>query len=571
MTEISNNRADEEPKKIWEKNNESTAVIKKYYKNMKLITNNMGAFIYAIKKDYEIVYVNDKIKDFIGGVKPGTKCYEIFWNGKTSPCKKCPIKSSNKKGKEESKKFYNPTFNMWYEVSVAEMTHLDGDENYIVTCMDITKQKVFEEKLKKAAYEDRLLEIPNRNCFVKDLENYIGSGKEKGVLLIINLCNFKEFNDAFTHKYGDLLLKDVANYLNSICKKGKIYRYGGDRFIVDLIGYGIDKANEMVDEIFHRFSLGFKIKDIKYSSDINMGMVIYNDSFTMDKFITSLDHVIEEANKKGPKGFSIFDENLLNRVNRKNKIIEIMASSLQRGSGFQVYYQPIYNIEEEKYVKAEALLRLYEETIGSISPMEFIPIAEESGIINELGMFVIEKACEKLQHMKNEGWGLKSIAVNISTVQFSQENFVEKVKSLVEKYNISPGSLEFEITESVLIHSFEKVRSTMLELKEIGITFSLDDFGTGYSALSYLLNLPINCLKVDKSFIDQVEVNNKSLSMLKSIINLGYDLGMQIVAEGVETKDQYDILQGLKCHNIQGYYFSKPVSDKEFIKTIKSS
>ncbi len=543
-------------------------IMTQYYENIEDIIDSMDAWICVINKNtYDLVFMNKKIKEMFFNVSHRRKCYKLFGGEEIEkPCDFCPIKELHKADGKESLKFYNPYFKVWVETTVASFIDLDGSDNYLITSIDITKQREYEEKLKKVAYLDGLLEIPNRKCFIKDMESCTGKMADRGVLLTLDLCNFRGFNDVFTHKYGDVLLKKVTEYLKSIAKEGKLYRYAGDRFVILFRGYNKEQAKVVASEIFYRFSSGWDIKNVKYNMDINMGMILYNEGYTIDSFISSIDHIIEESKSIEKSGLVIYDEILGDKIARKNRILEAMIYSMRQGDGFQVYYQPIYNLDKKRFIKAEALLRFYNKDLGAVSPEEFIPVAEESGIINDLGILVIKKVCEKIKDMNSKNLKFNAIAVNISSVQFLQENFVSKVKDVINFYDIKGENLEFEITESILIHSFDKVKEVMRELREIGIRFSLDDFGTGYSALSYLLNLPINCLKIDKSFIDQVEENEKSKAMLKNIINLGHDLDMQIIAEGVETQNQFNILSALSCHNIQGYYLSKPLPEDEFSK-----
>lgn len=423
-------------------------------------------------------------------------------------------------------------------------------------------------ELTKLAFKDVNLNVYNRRKFIKDISEAI-ERKDEGIIISLDIDDFKCFNDTFGIKQGDILLENMVIFLKRIVLSNEVYRLGGDEFAIILRGYSREDAVKVVDRIFNRMNHNWIINDVNYICSVSIAMVSYGiNTINVDETISNLAYTLSEVKTKGKNKFIIFGDELKGKIRYKNNIVEILKTAIEKEK-YMVYYQPIYNLEEKKFTKVECLIRLYDKDMGFISPMEFIPIAEETGYINEIGLFVLDNVCKKIRDFSKEHTSIKCFNVNISAAQIIQENFVYNVREIIETYNIKPEMLEFEITESILINSFDTVKSIMNELSNIGIKFAIDDFGTGYSSLNYLLQLPISTLKIDRSFILQGEKNDNSRIMLKNIINMGKELDMQIIAEGVETEEQLKILQILQCNNIQGYYFSKPLSTEDINEYLK--
>jgi EAL domain-containing protein (putative c-di-GMP-specific phosphodiesterase class I) len=276
-----------------------------------------------------------------------------------------------------------------------------------------------------------------------------------------------------------------------------------------------------------------------------------------------LDFSVEEAKIQGKNRLVVYDDGIAKKNMRKLKIVAILQDAIKNDL-FEVYYQPIYNIRENCFDRAEALLRLNNTIIGNIPPSEFIPIAEEHGLIVEIGYIVIDKVAQMMAEIRRLNPEFKAININVSVLQLLQKNFAQRFFEILKFFQVDPGMIELEITETGMIRSFDEMRDIMKNLKSFGIAFSLDDFGTGYSNLRYLIDLPFNCIKLDRHFINEINTDMRSRAFLKSLISLTKTLNYGVVAEGVEEPEQYRILSESNCDYIQGFYMARPMPGNEF-------
>ncbi len=556
---------------------------------MYTIADGNGSATYAVDVNTrEILFMNRTMQLMNPNVKPGDLCTRLENLDDGQICAFCPIErfaapyesaaykrmeprtlpcadNGQLRNEQLRMEIYKSKSDTWYELLASRFTWFDGRLACLVSQTDINSRKVFELEIEKLAYYDAMLDIPNRVCLTKVLQKVFESPSPSGSVIILDLDDFKYVNDTLGSHYGDELLRRIVQYFNESDELlSKVFRFGGDEFFILLQDYGLAMAQDLAQRLLSRFSRPWRVFDVDCTCTVSLGIAAFPESGKDPKeIIASGEFAIYDAKTTGKNRYVLYDEILSRKLARRHKIQEIMRRALKEG-GFDVYYQPIYNIEKQGFTKAEALLRLRDEELGFIPPDEFIGIAEEIGLINDIGLIVVDRVCKTLCELAQQGIVLDSMAINISPLQLVQENFVDSMWGVISRYELPPTILEFEITENVVIRSFESVKKTMSDLQRYGIRFVLDDFGSGYSGLNYLLMLPISSLKIDKSYINQLEGSAKSRKMLSKIIELVQDFNMQVVAEGVETVRQDSILKQLNCDYIQGYLYSRPLPRADF-------
>jgi EAL domain-containing protein (putative c-di-GMP-specific phosphodiesterase class I) len=298
----------------------------------------------------------------------------------------------------------------------------------------------------------------------------------------------------------------------------------------------------------------------------SIGAALYpKDGIDSDTLMKNADSAMYKAKKLGKNRFALYDPEIYLKLERKTSIERILRKAIEKNE-FSINYQPQYDAMKNEIFGFEALLRLNSKKLGFISPAEFIPIAEESGYITQIGLWVLKEACIQSVKWINEGYKFKSMSVNISSVDLQRHDFIENVAKIIQSTGVNPSIIELEITETVLMQSLESSTNSLNQLIDMGVRIALDDFGTGYSSLNYLRKIPISTLKIDKSFIDNIASCKKEESLINDIIQMAHTMELKIVAEGVETKEQFLILKDKKCDYIQGYYFSKPLPTAEVEK-----
>jgi diguanylate cyclase (GGDEF)-like protein/PAS domain S-box-containing protein len=429
---------------------------------------------------------------------------------------------------------------------------------------DITDRKNSESKIKFMAYYDDLTKLPNRTFFMNKLKQQLNISKiqnSKGAVFFIDLDNFKNINDTMGHDYGDKLLIYLAKQMEVlIIDKDTICRLGGDEFI--LLHPYVDEAEveSYAKALLALFNNFFEIDNKRMYITASIGVALYpkdgNDTSTILK---NADSAMYKAKDLGKNQFARFDEEMYLKLERKTCIDRILRNAIENNE-LSIHYQPQYDAKTNEIFGFEALLRLNSVELGFVSPVEFIPIAEESGYIVQMDKWVLNETCRQSVEWLHAGYKFKSISINVSTVDMHQIDFLETVKGVFENTGINPNIVELEITETVLMESLETNIKILKELMDMGVRVALDDFGTGYSSLNYLMKIPISTLKIDKSFIDNITSNIQNESIIKNIIQMAHSMELKVVAEGVETEHQLSILKEKKCDYIQGYYYSKPLS-----------
>ena len=440
--------------------------------------------------------------------------------------------------------------------------------------------EVSEQELKKnyahieqLAYHDGLTGLYNRVAFMKyayKIFHDASVGASKHAIFFIDLDNFKNINDTLGHDYGDLLLKDVSDrMLSCIASDDILARNGGDEFLVlknrfDTVDDLENFASQLVNVVHHPFILNDETAVVSMS----VGIAVFpNNGLTVSELIKNADIAMYNAKNSGKNSYRFFDSYMEDDVNRKNDLADILSHVIDKNEIY-LQYQPQVNVESGQVTGYEALMRIESELVGFISPAEFIPIAEETGIINILGEWALIEACNFNQVLIKSGFGPLRVSVNVSTTQLKDDHLIDIIKSIPEKTGMDLKHLEIEITESVLMNSFEHNLKLINQMKELGCSIALDDFGTGYSSFNYLTQIPIDTLKIDKSFIDGICSNEKDRCIADSIIDLAHKMDISVVAEGVEDNEQLQILQNQFYDTLQGYLFSKPLNSTDFIELL---
>ncbi len=434
--------------------------------------------------------------------------------------------------------------------------------------LDITKQKDFESKLNFLAHYDTLTSLPNRILFQDRLRHAIAYSKRYGkkiALMFLDLDNFKTVNDTLGHDYGDMLLIEISKRLKSALREqDTVSRLGGDEFTIILEGIRDDSYTSIVaQKLIDIISQPLKLKDKTVYVGVSIGISIYpDDGKNMEELIKNADMAMYKAKESGKNNFQYFTEDMNQEYYRKLEITNGLRDAIKNDELY-LLYQPKVDIKNHSIAGVEALVRWRHKELGNIPTEQFIEIAENSKLILELGEWILRKACVQARKWHIKGFRDIKIAVNFSINQLSHYGIVDTVKSVIEETKIDPTRLEIEIVENVLMKNVHKVEKTLNSLRKLGITIAIDDFGTGYSSLSYLKRLPIHTLKIDKSFVKDLEVDSDDTQIVSAIIMMGKKLGLEIVAEGVETKEQLEFLKSQECYLMQGYYFSEPVREGE--------
>ena len=460
-------------------------------------------------------------------------------------------------------------------LSIGVVKNANGEVmNYISLFIDITKRKESERHIKFLAHYDSLTKLPNRALFGDRLLQGLATAKRSGkkvALLFLDLDRFKSINDSLGHLSGDLLLQSVATRLKSCVREiDTVCRQCGDEFMVLLTE--IDKAEDAAHvalKIVRAMSEAHSVGGSSLIVTFSIGISIYPDDATDNQFmIKNADAAMYHAKEKGRNNFQFFTPDMNAEASERLALESDLRRALQQEE-FVLHYQPQIDNHSLKIVGIEALIRWQRLGNGLVSPAKFIPIAEDCGLINSIGEWVLKTACVQNKKWQDEGLLKVPVAVNISALQFHQKHFKETVAQALHESGLEPGYLELEITEGVTIKDIETTVRQLKELKQMGVLISIDDFGTGYSSLSYLKRFPIDKLKVDQSFVRDISTSADDASIVQTIISMGHGLRLKVIAEGVETAEQLAFLKERGCDEIQGYYFSKPLTAEEFGEYVK--
>ena len=422
-------------------------------------------------------------------------------------------------------------------------------------------------QLKHLALHDGLTGLPNRTLLSDRLEQVLLQAqrtKNSFSLFLMDLDRFKEVNDTLGHQFGDELLKMVSDrLLKSIRDKDSIARLGGDEFAILLPDTGLEGTKNCIDRIIQSMDTPFCINDVITESKISIGVAIYPDHGDSIHTLMQYADVAMYQAKKSQSGYAIYDPTQNTHSIRRLKLMNDLRDAIKKNE-INIYYQPLIDNNKQTVIGVEALSRWHHDELGDISPDEFIPMAEQMGLIRTLTLHVLKQSMHDLNDWKKKGYDL-GVNINISTYCLQDVSFPEEIHSIVEFYSFDSSQIELEITESALMHDLSLTRKIIDHLNKLGFKLAIDDFGTGFSSLNYLKNLPIDTLKIDKSFIIDMCENKSDNAIVKTIIELGHNLNCRIIAEGVENQMELDSLSHLKVDVIQGFFYSKALSVEDFI------
>lgn len=421
-----------------------------------------------------------------------------------------------------------------------------------------------EEMLQHLAYHDPLTGLPNRLAlFELAGKELLETGETRAALLFVDIDNFKYVNDTMGHAFGDRLIQHAGQRLEEIIgERGGIYRFGGDEFIV-LLAMSREEADEAAAEILSAFKETVDVDGSLLRISMSIGMSLYPEhGKDIEELLKYADIAMFQAKSAGKGSYVVFESWLTDSFSERMRIENRLYAAMENNE-FHLVYQPQVDPAGKRVTGLEALVRWNSPELGRVSPVRFIKVAEDTHFIIPLGAWILEEACRYLKSLHDKGFPELTMSVNISMPQLLQTDFYELVLETLASSGLSPKDLELELTETVLLKSYDHVLPKLAALRGIQVKIALDDFGTGYSSLSYLTNLPITTLKIDKSFIDLLSTDDPQGSLVEEIIRIGRRMNLTVVAEGVETRDQLDRLTEQGCDRIQGYYFSRPLPPEE--------
>jgi diguanylate cyclase (GGDEF)-like protein/PAS domain S-box-containing protein len=489
----------------------------------------------------------------------------------TEEVKKSLQQKGNWFGEVESRRTAGEKYEM--ELNIDAITDEDGKiSHYVGVFSDITSRKSTEKELLKLSNTDPLTELPNRSFFQASHSNIVRRDTQHA-LICLDMDNFKKINDSLGHQTGDILIKQIAKRLQKMAgTKATCYRLGGDEFSI-LIDNSTDihHITHFAQTILDNMARPFIINKQEFVLGASLGIAFYpEDGSNPQELLKNADTAMYFAKNAGGNKYQFFSGEMNQNAVRQLQIENLIRHGLKEDL-FSVFYQPKVDIASGKLVSMEALVRYEHPEKGIVSPAQFIPLAEQTGQIVDIGEVVLRKACEDTKRWVDAGLFTGRVAVNIAARQFEIPDLDERIMNILQKVGLSALHLECEITEGTLMQNPEKALRMMQRLREHGIHLALDDFGTGYSSLAYLKRFPINTLKIDKAFIDDIATTAEDRHMTQAIITIAHNLGLKVVAEGVEHENQLSILRRYKCEMLQGYLYSKPLNSVRFERLLKEN
>ena len=505
--------------------------------------------------DFDIIYTNEELKQAAGFVIQNKPKWSDFSMNITSDIPWFKMALDAIAGRfYDDVKYFSPSTQAWYKI---EMKYLPEDKYIIITFINITSEREYYRKLKKTLITDPMTGFSNRSGFADSFAITLETARFKSfyaALLVIDIDNLQNINDSLGSTAGDKVILDVADVLKQFQREYiQIFRYGDDEFAVIITNFeSNDSLVNFIDCIYDAFQL----KQISVSGGVAM---FPTNTEQKDEMIRFADMAVHYAKKNGKNTFVYFEPEM-HRIFIQRLTLQSKMNSAILESNFTQYYQPQFDVQTGKLRGFEALIRWNDEELGSIAPSVFIPIAEETGLIIPIGKWVLKTAVTTLKTWQAKYNFHGIISVNVSPIQLLCDHFIEELEDLIYDFRIDPELLEIEITEGVMINNMSDAIEKLRQIKAMGCRVSLDDFGTGYSSLSYLQMLPLNTLKIDKAFINDItSKDGVQATITRSIIDMVEKMGLETIAEGVENTEQLDLLNKFNCNFVQGFLRGKPM------------
>jgi diguanylate cyclase (GGDEF)-like protein/PAS domain S-box-containing protein len=517
---------------------------------------------------YEFHDVIGEKPDFLLGGATGPRFFRNLWGAATH--------RGTWQGEVEMNRRNGGVLPVWMMISMVRESG-GMPAYYICTSIDITDRKKSEERIHFLAHHDVLTSLPNRSLCIERLRlalQQVGRTTLKVAVLFIDLDRFKNINDSLGHHIGDGLLRSVALRLTEAVRPhDTVSRLGGDEFVVVLNGVkDAEEVSAIVEgRLIPLIRRPHAIDDVEINISCSVGIGMFPDHASdIDELMRLADLAMYHAKAEGRNAARFFSSEMTERANRRLQLESNLRHAIEHNE-LSLHYQPRIDGASGSLAGAEALLRWHSAELGQVEPSQFIPIAEETGLIVPIGAWVIEQACQQMAAWRAEGLGDISVSVNLSAAQLRDPGLIECIAQNLRRHAIVVGALEIEITESMLMEEGASNLKKLQAMRELGASLSIDDFGTGYSSLSYLSRFPINKLKIDRSFVHHMVDDQTNLAITRAIIGLGHTLGLRVVAEGVETEQEVALLRDAGCDEFQGFLFSRPQTAVDLGRWIKAA
>ncbi len=533
------------------------------YASLEAILEKVGCAIYVVDYDNEeVLYMNQKFHELIAKDMDKNGLQQYFFSTK------------NIERAFPSMEVHLQRNNIWLDMNQVEITWMDGRKVSLGTIYDITDKKLYQLEMERQISNDNLTGLFNRMRCEKDLATYIKEAEKtgnEGAFLCLDIDDFQNINDGLGHQYGDTLLKAIAHNLSRINGIEKnCYRISGDEFAVIVHGENYKELSRICRDLREIFERPWFLKNEDFYCTMSMGVVCFpTDGNTVEDLNRKADMALASAKKKGKNCVEFYNEKVEDTsFYRLDMEQNMRRATLNSCNEFEVYYQPIITRDNDggHCCGAEALVRWNSSELGFIPPADFIPLAEYLGLINPIGEHVLYEAVKRCKYWNDCGHPDYKVNVNLSVIQLLQPDFVTKVKQILDKTRVNPKNVTLEVTESLAINDMERMKRVLKQIKALGVCVALDDFGTGYSSLNHIREMPIDVIKIDRCFVENLSEDEFAGAFVKMVGELAQTIGVSVCVEGVEQRKQLEALKDMNVKMIQGYYYGKPMPVNEFEK-----
>lgn len=536
------------------------------YTSLREILDNMTSGLMVVDKETkEVLFSNERMLELFKSDMVGKRCSDFYICGNDTACESCNVLNCSSSNWES----YDKRFNKWFDIKSSDISWVDGNRVSLFAITDITEKKKNEMKIEFQANNDFLTGLYNRMRCEADLYETITKAVDEGksgYIMFLDLDNFKHINDGLGHHHGDMLLKLISiglQQIEGICDS--CYRVGGDEFVILIHPEQKDNIDDIIENILGMFNKPWLIDGTEYYSTMSMGIVCYpEDGTEVNDLLKKADIAMYDAKKGGKNRIEYYNASEEGLSIKRLDVEKNMRTAIAVGGmEFELYIQPIMDAVTGECIGGEALIRWNSHELGFLMPMDFIPLAEHLGLIVAIGEYFLRKACRINKRWSDMGIE-KKLHVNLSIVQLVQKNVVETITNIINETGVHPENIILEVTESLAINDMNRMKNVINEIKKLGVGIALDDFGTGYSSLSYIKKMNFDIIKVDKNFIDDITSDDYAQTFIKLITELSEKLGAKVCVEGVEDKEQLELLKTMNVNMIQGYYYGKPMPYTKF-------